>query len=144
MQLGAAGKRLIQSFEALRLKAYPDEAGIPTIGWGHTRGVKLGDTCTVEQASAWFAEDAQEAIGTVNRAVSAPLTQNQFDALVAFTFNVGGPRAEKSTLLRMVNAENYAGAAQQFGRWVYSGGHVSNGLIRRRAAERALFLQADT
>ncbi len=140
--LGALGTWLIHDFEKLRRSAYQDEAGIWTLGWGHTRGVKQGDVCTTAQADTWFAEDTQEAVSAINRGVSVPLTQNQFDALVSFTFNVGVYAVENSTLLRVLNAENYSGAADQFARWVRSGGHVSVGLIRRRAAEKALFLQA--
>ena len=140
--LGDAGRRLIQSYEQLRLKAYLDEKGVPTIGWGHTGPeVSLGLTCTPQQAGDWFVQDTQTAVNAVNRSVSAPLTQNQFDALVSFTFNVGQGNEGHSTLCRLVNAERYAAAADEFDKWVYSGGHVSAGLVDRRHAEKALFLQ---
>lgn len=140
MKLGAAGEALIKSFEDLRLRAYPDTGGVPTIGWGHTRGVKLGDTCSIEQARAWFVEDAAEAENDVLRLVRVPLAQHEFDALVSFQFNTGA--LGKSTLLRRLNAGDRAAAADQFLRWVYDDGVKLAGLVRRRTAERALFLQA--
>jgi lysozyme len=142
LQLGAAGRKLIQSFEELRLTAYPDSRGIPTIGWGHTAGVKLGDSCTAEQADDWFTQDTHEAVMAVLRSVDVPLTQNQFDALVSFTFNVGEGSEAHSTLVRLLNAHDYDGAAQQFLVWDHVNGVVNAGLARRRAAEQALFLAA--
>jgi lysozyme len=140
--LGDAGRKLIQQFEKLCCRAYQDERGIWTIGWGHTgRDVIPGLVCTPEQAGIWFTQDTQTAVNAVNRSVSAPLTQNQFDALVSFTFNVGQGAEEHSTLCRLVNAERYSAAAAEFDKWIYSGGHVSAGLVDRRAAEKALFLQ---
>lgn len=143
MKLGDAGTALIQSFEKLDLCAYPDQGGVYTIGWGHTGpDVKPGDICTVAQADAWFVEDTQTAVDAVNRTVTIPLSQNQFDALVAFTFNVGQGSEAHSTLLRLVNASNFAGAANEFPKWDHVNGVVSAGLTRRRAAEQALFLTA--
>jgi lysozyme len=141
--LAAPGRALIQQFEKLRLASYPDERGVWTIGWGHTgRNVLPGQTCSREQADIWFTEDTETAVKAVNRTVTAPVTQNKFDALVSFTFNAGQGAEQHSTLLGYVNAENYTAAAEEFGRWVHSGGHISNGLVERRKAEKALFLQA--
>jgi lysozyme len=141
MQLGARGAALIQSFEGLRLIGYADERGIPTIGWGHTgHGVYAGQRCTFVQAHSWFAQDTTSAVAAVNTAVTAPLSQCQFDALVAFTFNVGVTAFETSTMAKLLNNGAYGAAAAQFPKWSHAGGHVSAGLIRRRAAEQALFL----
>jgi lysozyme len=140
MHLGAPGTALIQSFESLALTAYPDGGGVPTIGWGHTAGVSLGDTCTPAQADAWFVTDTGAACKVVNSNVDVAMTQNQFDALVSFTFNVGGGNFHGSTLLRKFNQGDADGAADEFLRWVYVAGQESDGLMRRREAERALFL----
>lgn len=143
MALGAAGRALIQGFEKCRLTAYPDSKGVPTIGWGHTGpDVCLGTTCTQEQADAWFVQDTQKAVNGVNRSLDIQVTQNQFDALVAFTFNVGVTAEGHSTLHSLVNQSDFAGAALEFGKWNHSGGQVVAGLTARRAAEKALFLTA--
>ena len=139
MQYSRDGLHLTESFESCRLNAYPDSKGVPTIGWGHIRGVRLGDTCTQAQADAWLLEDVQEAVAAVNRLVSVPVTQNQFNALVDFTFNAGQGALASSTLLRKLNAGDTAGAAAEFARWDVCGGAHLAGLARRRAAETALF-----
>jgi lysozyme len=138
--LSSTGEALIKSFEELRLVAYPDSKGIPTIGWGHTKGVKLGDTCTPEQAEIWFQEDSQAAVDGVDASITTNVTQNQFDALVSFTFNVGVGAEGHSTLAQLINARDFAGAAAQFPRWDHIDGVPNAGLLRRRQAEQALFL----
>jgi lysozyme len=140
MNLGAAGIALIQSFESCRLTAYRDPRGIWTIGWGHTPA-SPGQTCTQAQADAWFLADTAAACGAVNRNVDIAMTQNQFDALVSFTYNVGGGAFAGSTLLRFVNQHCLSAAADEFLRWDHTDGVTSPGLQRRRTAERALFLQ---
>ena len=141
MKLGTAGLELIKSFEKCRLEAYLDEALVWTIGWGHTgKEVVSGLTCTQAQADAWLEGDAQSAVAAVNRSLDVALNQNQFDALVAFTFNVGITAESHSTLIKLVNQGRTVPAADEFSKWIHSGGHVSNGLVARRAAERALFL----
>lgn len=135
------GIKFTESFEGCRLKAYLDQGGIPTIGYGHIDGVGMGDRCTQEQAEAWLREDIADAVGAVNRLAKVPLTQNQFDALVDFTFNLGAGNLEKSTLLRLLNKRDYANAAEEFVRWNRAGGFVRAGLTRRRLAEKELFLK---
>lgn len=140
-QLGASGRLLIQSFEKLALTAYKDGGGVWTIGWGHTGPrVVEGLTCTIAQADAWFEEDVAFAVRAVNAGVHAPIDQDQFDALVAFTFNVGVGAEGHSTLLKLVNASRFASAAEEFLKWDHIDGVVSDGLLRRRTAEQALFL----
>lgn len=141
MRVSTPGLNIIKSSEALRLRAYLCPAGIPTIGWGHTRGVKVGDMCTHLQAEQFLREDCRDAERAVNARVKVPLTQNQFDALVSFVFNVGGGAFASSTMLRKLNAGDYAGAAEQFPRWNKSGGKVLRGLTLRRERERSLFLK---
>lgn len=140
MTLGAKGRALIQSFEQCRLQAYQDQRGIWTIGFGHTRGVVPYQTCTQAEAEDWFTQDTAEAVRAVIASTDVPLTQNQFDALVAFTYNVGAGSEAHSTLIKLLNAGRYALAADQFNLWNHIDGQVSAGLTRRRAAERALFL----
>lgn len=131
---------LVASFEGLELRAYQDQRGIWTIGYGHTAGVKEGDTCTQEQANAWLSEDLETADVAVNKAVTVPLTQNQFDALVSLCFNIGSGNFATSTLVKVLNASNMQAAADQFLVWDHTNGQVNQGLTRRRIAERKLFL----
>jgi lysozyme len=134
---------IIRESEGLRLKAYPDpgSGGIPwTIGYGHTKGVKKGDTCTIEQANAWLADDMAEAFAIVDKAVKVPLTDKQRDALCSFVFNVGGGAFQKSTMLKLLNQGKYSEAAAQFPRWTFASGKSMRGLVIRRGKERALFL----
>jgi lysozyme len=143
MRTSDSGLEFIRHHEGLETRAYPDPGsadGHPwTIGVGHTRGVKKGDTCTVEQAMVWLREDVRDAEAAVLRLVKVPLSQDQFDALVSFVFNVGAGALEKSTLLRMLNSSDYFGAAVQFERWNKNDGRVMAGLTRRRKEERDLF-----
>lgn len=138
----AAGIDLICSFEGLELKAYDDSVGVWTIGYGTTviNGVKVkkGDTCTLEQAKSYMASDLKKFETAVNK-VTVPLNQNQFDALVSLTYNIGTNAFADSTLLKKLNAEDYKGAAAQFDVWVKAGGKRVQGLVNRRAIERKLF-----
>lgn len=132
---------IIKRHEGLRLEAYmPTPNDVPTIGYGHTKGVKMGDRITNAQAEEYLRHDIAWAQDAVNSLVKVRLTQNQFDALVSFVFNVGASAFAKSTLLRMLNDGDYKGAADQFLRWDKQGGKVLRGLTKRRAEERALFL----
>lgn len=140
MQLGPKGRALIQSFESLRLQAYQDQRGIWTLGWGHTLGVVPYQTCTLDEADGWFTDDTQSAVNAVIRTVDIPLSQEQFDALVSFTFNVGQGAEAHSTLVSYVNQSNFVAAAAEFPKWNHVNGVPNAGLSRRRAAEQALFL----
>lgn len=140
MQTSNNGINLIKRFEGLRLEAYRDSVGIPTIGYGHTHGVKMGDVITGAQADAFLREDLQVAELTINTNVKVKLTQSQFDALASFVFNLGSGNFVKSTLLKKLNTGDYAGAADEFGKWVNAGGKKLPGLVKRRAAEREEFL----
>ncbi|QOZ81965.1 MULTISPECIES: lysozyme [Chromobacterium] len=142
MNISANGIKLIQQFEGLRLKAYQDAVGVWTIGYGHTGpDVTPGLVITQAQADALLARDLSRFETGVTRLVQVPLNQNQFDALVSFSYNLGLGSLQNSTLLRLLNQRDYAGAAAQFPRWNKAGGKVLPGLTRRRAAEQALFLQ---
>ncbi len=137
------GYALIQAHEGRRLAAYRDPVGVWTIGYGHAGDVQAGDVITPHQAEVLLAADVAVAEAAVRRLVRVPLTQGQFDALVSFVFNLGAGRLSGSTLLAKLNARDYAGAAREFGRWVKGtvDGRKVNlpGLVKRRAAERALF-----
>ncbi len=141
MQLGPKGEALIKSYEKLRLAAYQDEGGVWTVGWGHTGPeVVEGILWTPEQAETAFRTDTGAAVAEMNRAIRIPVTQNQFDALVCFAFNVGCTAAANSTLMRLLNIGCPHQAAEQFARWDKVRGRPSAGLSARRAAEAALFL----
>jgi lysozyme len=140
MKISAEGLAITKAHESCRLKSYPDTGGVWTIGWGHTRGVKPGQTCTQAQADAWLVEDMGAAERDIANMVTVPLNQNQYDALADFVFNIGGPQFAESTLLRKLNEGDYIGAAEQFKRWIHDNGKIVNGLIARRADDKALFL----
>ena len=139
MNIGFDGLALIKKFEGLRLAAYLDSVGIPTIGYGRTKGVKMGDTCTADEAEAFLRDDLAKAEKCVNGAVTAALTQHEFDALVSFVYNLGCGNFRKSTLLRLLNEERHDEAALEFRKWDRAGGQVLAGLTRRRMAEERLF-----
>lgn len=143
-QINAAGLDLIKSFEGCELTAYRDSGGIATVGWGHTGPgtPPVGDSITQAQADAFLASDVKYAEGVVADSVEIALTPNQFSALVSFEYNTGS--LPGSTMLKLLNSNDIAGAAAQFDNWVYAdvnGDEVKlDGLVRRRAAEKALFL----
>ena len=134
-------EQLIKEWEQLRLEAYkPTPNDVWTIGWGHTEGVFPGMKITEKVAQQYFENDTEWAVSAVNNLVKVPLSQNQFDALVSFVFNIGTPSFKKSTLLRKLNAGNYEVAAAEFPRWNKQKGKVLKGLVRRRAHEMELFM----
>lgn len=145
-EVNAAGKALITQFEGVRLTRYEDQAERATIGIGHliTPQDNIGEEITQEQCETLFEGDLSHAARTVERLVTTPLTDNQFAALVSFVFNLGGGALGRSTLLRKLDAGDYAGAAAEFGKWIYADAEASNGLIARRDAEKELFLTPDT
>lgn len=134
---------LIRSKEGLSLKAYPDPGtgGAPwTIGYGHTGPeVHPGMVITREEADNLLRQDAERVSAQVQNMVTAPLTQNEFDALVCFVYNVGIGNFAKSTMLRKLNQQDYDGAANEFDRWTRAAGHVLPGLVARRQEEKDLF-----
>lgn len=139
MRYSKEGMALTEQFESCRLEAYQDSAGVLTIGWGHTHGVEQGMTCSQEQADQWLLDDVADAENAVSRLVKGGMSQDEFDALVDFTFNVGVGAFQHSTMLAMLNDNDVQGAADEFEKWDMAGGKVVAGLLRRRNAERALF-----
>ncbi len=134
------GRELIKRFEGFRSEAYkPHKRDVWTIGYGHTQGVKKGDVVTKQEASKLLSQDLRESEAAVNRLVKVSLSQAQFDALVSLIFNIGAGAFARSTLRRKLNAGEYDEVDDQLARWIYSGGKVFSGLVRRRAAEADLF-----
>lgn len=140
MKINARGLDLIKRFEGSETRAYQDSVGVWTIGYGHTKGVGPDTRCTEAQAEAWLVDDLEEAEDAVSRLITVTLTENQFAALVSFTFNLGAKALATSTLRRLVNEHDFSGAANQFLHWAHAGGKLLLGLQRRRQAERELFL----
>lgn len=139
MRTSRVGINLIKSFESLQLRAYKCPAGVWTIGYGHTKGVQSGDVIDEQKAEQLLAEDLQEFEAVVSRECPR-VNQNQFDALVSFTFNVGTGNFLKSTLLKCVkaNPEN-PNIRYELSRWDKSKGMQLAGLVRRRRAEADLY-----
>lgn len=139
MKTSKEGIDFIKSFEKLRLQAYLCEANKLTIGYGHTRNVKIGQTCTVAEAEQMLAEDiavAEKAVNTIKQ----ELTQNQYDSLVSLCFNIGNENFKTSTLYRKVNADpNDPTIKGEFVRWIYCKKKKSKGLTRRRIEEAKIY-----
>lgn len=129
---------VVASFEGLSTKAYLDPIGIPTICYGHTATAKIGQSKSPEECKAQLSKDLLIAIEDVESRVKVPLTVERRAALVSFVYNVGGTKFGSSTLLRKLNAGDTAGACAELSKWVYAGGIRLNGLVTRRAEERAL------
>ena len=140
MKTSGEGIALIKKFEGCEIKAYQCSAKVWTIGYGHTRGVSEEDTCTKEEAEKVLVEDLEEFEKYVNDLVDIPLAQNQFDALVAWTFNLGPTNLKSSTLLAKLNENDVNDVPFQIRRWNKAGGNVLDGLVRRREAEALLWL----
>ncbi len=144
----AAGLALIRRWEGFRAAPYLDAAGVPTIGYGTIRyedgaPVTLADSPITEaRAEALLlAHLARHACPSVLRLIAVSLSDPQYDALVSFTYNLGGGALQASTLRAQVNRGEYEAAGAEFPKWCWAGGHRLPGLLRRRAAERALWLQ---
>ena len=132
MKTSEEGISLIKKFEGCKLEAYLDAVDVPTIAYGRTKDVKIGDICTQQQAEDWLEEELVEYEGYVNEAVKVELTQPQFDSLVSWTLN-------RSTALKLLNMSEYDGVPAQLKRWNKAGGKVLPGLVRRREAEAEMF-----
>ena len=146
MQASMNCLNIIKKFEGLSLKPYLDVVNVPTIGYGSTHyengiAVTLKDpSITKDRAISLMINTLSNYVSAVNRMVHVPLNQNQFDALVDFTYNAGIGALQTSTLLRLLNAHDYNGASGEFTKWIHAGGEVLLGLVTRRELERKLFL----
>ena len=139
MKISLEGLALIKRFEGCRLEAYKCSANVLTIGYGHTGGVKENDTITQDEADKLLQEDVEQFEKYVDDNVTVELGQSQFDALVAWTFNLGVGNLRESTMLKKLNSEDYASVPSEMKRWNKAGGKTLDGLIRRRKAESLLF-----
>lgn len=135
----------LKGWESLRLKAYLDAVQVPTIGYGRTAGVRMGDTCTAEQADKWLREEVDETWHAIDHGIHQTLAQHEMDACTALSFNIGVGAFLSSTLLSRLNNGDFGSAADQFLKWCKGGRPLRTipGLAKRRAAERAMFLNAD-
>lgn len=123
--------------EGYRSQAYDDGVGVQTIGFGSTEGVKPGQTITVEKALVRALSDVSKFEGAIKQCVTVPLHQHEYDAFASLAYNIGPTAFCNSTLVRKLNAEDYAGACAEISRWNRAGGRVLAGLTKRREAERA-------
>ena len=139
METSKTGLDLIKHFEGCELYAYKCPAGVWTIGYGHTKGVEPGMQITEQDAEDMLKEELIEYESYINDLVTVGLNQNQFDAMVSWVYNLGAGNLKASTLLKVLNAGDYAGVPEQMLRWNKAGGKVLEGLTRRRQAEADLF-----
>lgn len=142
MRISPTGISLIKRWEGFRSKAYLCPANVWTIGYGHTKTARAGQRISELQARALLMQDVQEYEKAVNRLVTVQLTQNQFDALVSFAFNVGIGALATSTLRKRLNKGQYELAARELDRWVHGGGRKLPGLASRRKEEKEMFLRS--
>lgn len=141
MRTSQRGIDLIKEFEGFSERVYLCPGGVYTIGYGHTRGVQIGDTCTREKAEEYLRDDLKDTEEAIEALITVPLTQNQFDALVSLVYNIGSGNFYDSTIRRVINCkvadrEEYRRAWMM---WVKSKGKILKGLVRRREAEYKLF-----
>lgn len=141
LALSVGGVAFIQKWEGTETTAYADAVGVPTICTGSTRGVYLGQTATLQECEERLSEDASYAGEAIGRHVRVKLTQDQYDALVSLVFNIGPGAFARSTLLKRLNAGQCSETADEFLKWRYAKGKPLRGLLKRREAERALFIK---
>jgi len=139
LKISIEGLALIKKFEGCELEAYQCSAGVWTIGYGHTKDVESGMQITKQDAEDMLVEELHEYESYINEYVTASLSQNQFDALVSWVYNLGPANLKASTMLKVLNAGDYEDVPAQLQRWNKAGGKVLDGLIRRRKAEAYLF-----
>ena len=131
----------MMEMEGLRLEAYEDAAGVPTIGYGHTKNVRMGDKISEYWAKEMLREDIEEAEWQVKE-LGVAKTEGQLDALVSFVFNLGIGRLNTSTLLKVIrNGGSMQQIKKEFKRWVYAGGKKMPGLVKRREWEAKRFFE---
>ena len=139
MNIGMKGLDMIKHFEGLELNAYQCAAGVWTIGYGHTKDVQQGMVISEDTANEMLVEELNEYESYIIGLVTVELNQNQFDAMVSWVYNLGVGNLKASTLLKVLNAGDYAGVPAQMMRWNKAGGKVLEGPTRRRQAEADLF-----
>lgn len=135
LAVSAAALVGIATHEGYRGEAYRDAAGIPTIGYGETAGVKMGDKTTPERALVQLLESTEKHADAIRQCIHVPLYQHEFDAYISLAYNIGTGAFCRSTLVKKLNAKDYARACEEIKRWNRAGGKVLPGLVKRREAE---------
>ena len=143
MKISEDGLELIKKFEGCETTAYQDSVGVWTIGFGHTKGVEEGQTCSIEDAESMLADEMDEYEGYINNMVKVGLQQYEFDALVAWVYNLGPTNLGESTMLKVLNGGQFDRVPDEMNRWTRAGGEILEGLVRRRQAESLMFQNLD-
>ena len=143
MKISENGLELIKKFEGCETTAYQDSVGVWTIGFGHTKGVEEGQTCSIEDAESMLADEMDEYEGYINNMVKVELQQHEFDALVAWVYNLGPTNLGESTMLKVLNGGQFDRVPDEMNRWTRAGGEILEGLVRRRQAESLMFQDLD-
>jgi len=143
MKISEDGLELIKKFEGCETTAYQDSVGVWTIGFGHTKGVEEGQTCSIEDAESMLADEMDEYEGYINNMVKVELQQHEFDALVAWVYNLGPTNLGESTMLKVLNGGQFDRVPDEMNRWTRAGGKILEGLVRRRQAESLMFQDLD-
>ena len=143
MKISSDGLELIKHFEGCETTAYQDSVGVWTIGYGHTKGVEEGQSCSIEDAETMLADEMDEYEGYINNMVKGDLEQHEFDALVAWVYNLGPTNLGESTMLKVLNGGQCDRVPSEMKRWNRAGGQVLEGLVRRRTAEALMFENLD-
>ena len=143
MKISENGLELIKKFEGCKTTAYQDSVGVWTIGFGHTKGVEEGQTCSIEDAESMLADEMDEYEGYINNMVKVELQQHEFDALVAWVYNLGPTNLGESTMLKVLNGGQFDRVPDEMNRWTRAGGKILEGLVRRRQAESLMFQDLD-
>ena len=143
MKISEDGLELIKKFEGCETTAYQDSVGVWTIGFGHTKGVEEGQPCSIEDAESMLANEMDEYEGYINNMVKVDLQQHEFDALVAWVYNLGPTNLGESTMLKVLNGGQFDRVPEEMNRWTRAGGKILEGLVRRRQAESLMFQDLD-
>ena len=143
MKISENGLELIKKFEGCETTAYQDSVGVWTIGFGHTKGVEEGQTCSIEDAESMLADEMDEYEGYINNMVKVELQQHEFDSLVAWVYNLGPTNLSESTMLKVLNGGQFDRVPDEMNRWTRAGGEILEGLVRRRQAESLMFQNLD-
>ena len=143
MKISEDGLELIKKFEGCETSAYQDNVGVWTIGFGHTKGVEEGQTCSIEDAESMLADEMDEYEGYINNMVKVDLQQHEFDSLVAWVYNLGPTNLGESTMLKVLNGGQFDRVPDEMNRWTRAGGEILEGLVRRRQAESLMFQNLD-
>jgi lysozyme len=141
MKLNQAGIDLVKKFEGCKLEVYKDLRGFATVGYGHRTFLDMRHCISQDEADQLLASDLQKTADALSEMITLDLNDNQFSACVCLAFNIGVNAFKDSTLLKLLNGGGVSPASEQFERWAHAGDIIIQGLLRRRLAEKALFLQ---